>query len=495
MPKRKEMTVMKRKNLIYMIITACPVALSMVLLFCLSAFISGTSVKAATQEPVATRLYAAYNGPAVKVGEKYDKSKLSVTIYYDMGGARNLEESEYTVSTDIVEKTGQNTILVMYRDLVTNFHITGRALTGINVSPKKYDYGLGNMPDCQDLYVTGTYSDGSVETIEDGFEIFPKALTSIGQHEVTVLYEGKQAKCSVYARNWTDVVAINATFNGEEIIADCPINKNDFTVMVVYSDMLSERITTFSMSTDMFHDSGTQSLTISYGGMSKTIQVNVIERYVVGMRAEYTGGDVLVGRKLRRDNLHVYLKYVDGGEAETTEYTLHSLKIGYIGDNLITVYYGDKFSADVTIKGVEVKKPDFDYASIGYADNGKQRVRIDTAIPKYLDKDSVTIKSLTNKSVKKAYRKLKLKEGSYIAFEYGFKNPDDELELPLTVRITIPEGFDPEHTFLYYCPNRKSILGRMNKKAVDSDTFEFTLFKAGTYMLVCSDELTENVEK
>ena len=115
-----------------------------------------------------------------------------------------------------------------------------------------------------------------------------------------------------------------------------------------------------------------------------------------------------------------------------------------------------------------------------------------TAIPSYLKKSAVYVKSLANKTVKKAYRKLKVKSGSYIAFDYGFTDTADESELPINVRITVPEGYDIDHTFLYYCPNRKTIVGRMNRKVINARTFECTLFNTGTYMLVYSPQLTEN---
>ena len=52
-----------------------------------------------------------------------------------------------------------------------------------------------------------------------------------------------------------------------------------------------------------------------------------------------------------------------------------------------------------------------------------------------------------------------------------------------------------DHTFLYYTPNRKTVLGRVNKTVISDTVFECTLFKTGTYMLVYSEELEDEDEE
>ena len=494
---------MKKKIFDYAILTGC---LTIVILFFANGifgFGGGTTKAGAsdatatpinnwatpTPTPKAVRLVAGYSGTSVTVGEEYDKDKLSVIAYYDYGEPKELKPSEYTVSSDIVYKNGMNTIIVVYRDLTTMTYVYGRSLVGISVSPLKYEYGIGNMPDKRDLNVTGLYSDGSIKTITDDYVIYPQKLETLGSQEISVYYQGKEAKCRVSARDWTSVAAIAVTCNKPEIVTNIPLSKDDFTVMVVYTDLTAERVSTFTMSRNVFYDSGKQPITISYGGVSKTINLNVTERYVTGVRAEYTGGDVLVGRKFRRENMHVYIKYVDGEEEETEYYTVDNSTIRYVGKNTITVYYGDKLSSQVTIEGTAYQNPNFDYVSSDLVTNGKVVVKVDTAVPWYIEEDCTTLAAVPDKNVKKAYRKLKLKSGSYIAFNYGFENFNDELEMPLSVRVTIPDEYDIEHTYLYYCPNNKTVLGCIDRKIVSSKTFECSLFKTGTYMLVYSDEL------
>jgi len=448
-----------------------------------------TQTVVATPTPYPQRLEAAYTGPAVIVGEKYDENFLTVTVVYNDGSQENV--TDYTVSTEIVQNTGLNTIVVMYGDMVTKAFVYGRKLLNISVSPIRYEYGVGNMPDCRDLTVTGTYSDGTVEVINDSFDIYPEKLEKEGKQEITVVYGDKEASCSVFAKKWNSVLSINVSYNKDQMVTNMKIDRNDITVIAVYDDLTAERISTYTLAKEIYYDTGKQPLTVTYEGITKSVDIEVIERYIVGLKAEYTGGAVVVGRKYRTQDMHVYLQYVDGEDVETDDYTVHTRKIRYVGNNLMTVYFGDDFSASVIIEGIEESKPDFEYVSEGTATNSKAEITVSTAIPKYLSTDSIEIKGIKNIIMKKAYRKLKLKNGEYITFTYEFTDTDNESELPLQCRITIPEGYDMDHTFLYYTPNRKSILGRTNKTVIDERTFECTLFKVGTYMLVCSEELID----
>ncbi len=449
-----------------------------------------TQTAVATPTPFLERIDASYTGPSVIVGKEYDKSMIIVTATYSNGAQENI--TDFNVSSDFVQTTGMNTIIVLYRDLSTKVYIYGRRLEHISVSPRKLEYGIGNMPDCKDLRVVGVYSDGSVEEIEDNFDIYPDVIDKEGNVEVTVTYQGKQASCNVFGKKWDQLVALSVSYNKPNAITNVKLDRNDITVMAVYSDLSSERITTYAIEKDLYVDSGKQLLTVVYGGIRKQTEISVIERYIVGVSAEYTGGEVVVGRTFRKADMHVYLEYVDGAKEETEDYTVHTRKIRYIGNNVISVYYGDKFSDTVIIEGIELREPDFSYVSRGTASNGNVSIKVSTAIPQYLDENAIEIKGLKNSTVKKAYKKLKLRSGTYIAFTYDFANPDEETELPLNVRITIPAGFDIEHTFLYYTPNRKTILGRTNKKIIDDNTFECTLFRTGTYILVYSDQLVED---
>jgi hypothetical protein len=449
-----------------------------------------TQTVIATPTPMATRLEAAYSGNSVIVGKEYDKNNLIVTVVYDTGVRENV--TDYTVSSDIIQQNGLNTIIIMYKDMTAAAYIYGTELVNISVSPIKMDYGLGNMPDKDDLTVMGTYSNGVVAPITDDYEIYPEKLERVGSNAVTVKYQGKEATCMVYAKKWESVLALNISYDKPQMVTNMKINRDDITVMAVYSDLSAERVTTYELEKEIYYDTGKQPLTVIYGGVKKSIDIDVIERYIVGLEAEYTGNPVIVGKKFRDEDLKVYLHYVDGELVETKDYTLHTRKIRYIGNNVVNIFYGDKFSADVVIEGIEEKDPDFDYVSHLSVYNGKYSMTIDTAIPRYLGVDCLVAEPQKNSSIKKAYRKLKLKKGKYMVFSYEFEDPNDELELPLPVRITIPEEFDMDHTFLYYTPNKKSIMGRTPRVILDDRTFECTLFKVGTYILVYSKELNED---
>ena len=453
-----------------------------------------TRTVVATPTPVPDRLYAAYEGDPVIVGREYNKKDLLVTLTYNDGSTEVIPETEYTVSSDIVSKKGTNTIVIMYRGMTAKAYIYARELLSISATTMENEYTVGNMPDSREISVVATYSDGSVELIEEGYEVYPDKILEVGRQEITITYEGMKTTCYVYGVKHGPVLNISVSYDKPNMYTNLKINRDDITVMAVFDDMSTERISTYTIEREVYYDTGKQPLTVTYGGITKTIDIEVVERYIIGIKAEYTGGVVIVGRPFRNADMHVYLQYVDGEYVETDDYTVHSRKIRYIGNNLVNVYYGDKFSASVIIQGTELVNPNFDYVSSGTATNGTATLKIRTAIPRYLSKDSIVITDISKKKMKKAYRKLKVKSGDYIAFDYEFADADDELELPLTVRVTIPDEYEMEHTFLYYTPNRKTVLGRTNKTVLNDKTFECTLFKAGTYMLVYSESLVEKEE-
>ena len=164
-------------------------------------------------------------------------------------------------------------------------------------------------------------------------------------------------------------------------------------------------------------------------------------------------------------------------------YTVYNKIIRYNGDNTIKIYLGD-FSTSVTIVGCEPGEPDFTYVSTAECNSNGYDISIETAIPRILDTDVTVAKKISKAKLKHLYRILGTKTDSYLGFSFGFENNDHEQYLPLAIRLKLPADFKPEYTELYYSPNNKTILGCMNKMAVNEDTLQITIFKAGTYMLV-----------
>ena len=263
---------MKRKPSDYIIITICLIIVGLFLFNGVNGTGSDVKVSAAgssqitqtvvaTPTPVPAELVANYSGPTVIVGEKYDKNYLTVTLSYNNGTSEII--TDYTVSSDIVLKRGMNTLIIMYKDMAAKAYVYGRELLSISASPVKYDFGVGNMPDSKDFTVMGSYSDGSLEVIQDEFKISPERLEEPGKQEVTISYGGKETACYVFGKDRGKVLSLSVAYNKPTMVTNMKINRNDITVIAVYDDFSTERITTYTLERDIYYDSGKQPLTVT----------------------------------------------------------------------------------------------------------------------------------------------------------------------------------------------------------------------------------------
>lgn len=452
-------------------------------------------LRAAYEEPAPAKLTyitVEYVGTILDVGDTINLKDLKVLAVYSDGSKDQVED--FTMTGYTVEKDGQNDFLVIYEDKSAKVSIRAKKIVNITVSANKNQYSVGNQLGKRDVTVTVLYSNGSAEILKEGYEVINEVISHIGRHDVTVKYKGFTASCMVSGVNQREVKSLVVQCDNRTIVQNTPINREEFIVTAIYENLSSENINTFTLSEQSFSDTGKKKLRISYANAYKDIEFEVLENYPVELIVTYTGRPVIVGREFRMEDIKASVKYYNGEVIETTDISVHSKRIRYIGDNKVAVYYGSKLSAEVVIPGTEIDEPDFDYVSELSATNGRLSCTIKTALPKYLPSDCITTKSIKKTVLKKAYKKLGFKKGDYIGFTFEFVDDDDELELPLTIRITLPEKFDAEHTRLYHTPNRRTILGCTNYNIIDDNTIEVVIFKTGSYILVHSEEIDAQEE-
>ncbi|MCR5768430.1 MAG: bacterial Ig-like domain-containing protein [Lachnospiraceae bacterium] len=430
---------------------------------------------------VIVSLTAFYSGENVLVGEEYDLEKLTVYAIYDDGYVQ--ETKDFSVTGRIISKEGDNTFVAMALGVTGTFNVYGKRVASITAESARYSFTVGNAPDTQDLKVQARYSDNSYDYVKEGYVISPSVFTEPGSQTIAITYRGSVATIPVTVKEAPEMRQLNVFYKGGDVHTNCPIDRNDLTVNAIYVDNTSERITTYELLTNDFLSEGEQKITVSYRDQTASVKVNVLPLEVTSIRARYLGDEVIIGTEYDPRYLYVYATYSNGNEERTDAYTVYNKIIRYNGDNTIKIYLGD-FSTSVTIVGCEPGEPDFTYVSTAECNSNGYDISIETAIPKILDTDVTVIKKISKAKLKHLHRILGTKTESYLGFTYGFENNDHEQYLPLTVRLKLPADFKPEYTELYYSPNNKTILGCMNKMAVNEDTLQITIYKAGTYMLV-----------
>ena len=148
------------------------------------------------------------------VGEAFDKEGLEVTATYSDASTQKV--SDYTLSlADGYEFTeedfGNKQVKVTYQEKTADFtvKVLKVRLTGIRLDTKavKAIYRLGEEFDPTGLVVYGQYNNGT-EARVSGYTISQPDLSSYGEHEVYVDYEGYRATFTVEVRQdeWYEII-------------------------------------------------------------------------------------------------------------------------------------------------------------------------------------------------------------------------------------------------------------------------------------------------
>lgn len=438
---------------------------------------------------VLTGIDAFYLGDSVEIGDDIDKKKLKVNALYDDGSYQELTGG-YEVPDTKVTVLGTNKFLVVYRGHTAVFYVQGMKLDSIMAECMKFGYGLYNGLSTRDLTVMAIYSDGSSRQLtKEQYTYEPVIFSTSGVQNVTVKYKGKTAQFTVMVNQEKAIKSLSVSYEDPEITIGEEINREKLVVTAVYNDetFSTERIETYSTDVTKFEKVGENTLNVRYRGLSASCTFNVIARTITGLSAKYIGEDIEVGDEVQRKDLEVKVTYNQTFEAVTDDYGIYDTVIRYIGENQIKIFIGDR-STNVIVNGIEPLPIDFSYVSEFPVRSGEYSFIISTAIPKRLPQDAVAGTIFKKTKLTKAYRKLKTKTGWYCGIDFEFKDDNNEVYLPVAVRIQVPAGMEPEYTELYYTPNRKSIVGKMNKKIVDENTFEVLVFKTGIYMIVYDPE-------
>ena len=438
-------------------------------------------------------LTAYYNGGSVVIGNDYDEKLLEVTLIYDDGTLEKVDT--YDVSGKKVTTEGENKFVIIYKGFTAQFYVMGKKISGVSALLYRYSYSVGNGPDSKDMLVTLNYSDGSSDTTTD-YVVSPAVCQKVGSQELTVISHGQTTKVTVWGGEVKQMRSLSVSWDATyKPITGEVIAKKDLSVIAVYADYSTERVTSFELITQRFANAGENELKVAFRGMTATTKIQVEARVATDIRAEYKGPGVYVGEAPDKANIEVYVTFNDGREMKVDDYTMKPELIEYAGENKIRITY-DKVGTDIYVKGAEEPAPDFDRASKVELESDYGNFTVAVAVPRRLDSDDfLDVTMLKKNKVKKLMKKLKI-TGDYIPIDIQFTDEDNEAELPLPLRITLPGDFDIKYTYLYYSSNVRTQACRL---AIEIDektkSIEPKLFsKVGTYILVCDPtiEMTED---
>lgn len=430
------------------------------------------------QEAELVSISASYLGPAVMIGDEIDVSKLTVTATYNDGVTDEIKD--YTIVSKTVTQEGVNQLMVIYKGKTASFYVTGKKLLSIYAYYAGPLISVGNSVNRNDVKVLASFGDGSSENLTD-FVLQTNVITVVGKNTLYLTCQGKVMQIDVYGTEPKEITALYATYSGDTVTVGSSVDPDDLVITAAYKDGSSERINNYVITPEVIGATGTQVLVAYYRGKTVSFNVVGVNKQLTGLSAKYVGDAVGVGYSVNPIDVQVTGSYNDGTTATIKNFSLLSSAITYVGYHVVTVEV-DGRKAEIIVQGVAEQKLDFSNASDFTITNGKNKATVSVSVPKSLAKTSITGSSIANATVSKLLTRA-VRKSSYIAFEVEATNEEVIEQFPLTMKITVPSEFKLANTSLYFTPNRKSVIGKMNITTVGPNIIVVTIFHPGTYIL------------
>ena len=223
-------------------------------------------------------------------GQPFDPTGLAVLAVYTDGTKEPLEEGEYEiVIPDDFLSPGTHAIKVTYQGFVASFEVTVREKTviGLTISknPNKMEYIEGTPFDDAGMELTLKYDNGTTEKINTGWKIVSYDFSKIGKRDVVISYQGCETTLTV------DVVAkslvsisVSKNPNKMEYVEGTPFDDAGMELTLQYNNNTTETIDTgWKIISYDFSTPGQTEVTISYGGKTATLTVNVTQKTLTGI--------------------------------------------------------------------------------------------------------------------------------------------------------------------------------------------------------------------
>jgi len=449
-------------------------------LFVMSAAVAIISARAGTETPA--YITAEYNGGAVVVDGKLDRADLTVNAVYADGTI--VEVTDYTLSTDVVKSEGENRIAVIYLGKTTSFTVTGKEVDEIFPFYTGELISIGNAVDARNVSVFIAFSDESYEQVYD-FELENITVTEVGENQVTVKYGKKSTTFTVEGQENKEISSLIVTYTGDAVMLGNLIDRDKIFVTAAYADATVESIVNYDISTDTPTMLGINTIVVSYRGKTATFTLEGIERTIESLSAVYNGNPIEIGKDVRKADITVTATYSDGVSEEVTDFYLPSPTIYYIGTHTKTVHYMG-LTADIYVTGVEQAETDYSNAATFTATNSIKTLTCTIAVPNGVDNSLIEFTNLRKVQISKALTR-EVRKSNFIVFEIDASQIEDEL--PLEMKVYVPEDMTADQCVLYYTPDRYTTIGVMEYEITGDDEITTTLYKSGTYILTCETRL------
>ena len=485
---------MKKKSIIKYILPVLAVV------FAVTAWFGTRQASGAVQKLEEIEAY--YVGSAVEVGKEINLKDIYISakyyIYNGQSGYYDYEDVKkgFTVAPSVIKNKGDNQVVVSYKDKTCVITVQGKVVESITADFTGEELYVGASIPMGKVDVYAYFSDGTYEKVRK-FNLSQPTVTKEGLNSVTVSYNGKTAEIFVYGKAPLAVEEIMAYYVGKPVIAGNDISKNDIEVHALYNDGTMKQIKNFNISPSIAEQEGENDIVVSYGNMETVIQVYAEARYVTEMRARYIGPGVIVGKKVPKEEIEVIVTYNDGSDEAIKNYELYGDEIFFEGENMVLVYL-DAFMEEIIVPGVIGFAANYDNAISNYFTSADYSfyTEVTLGMPVELDSDKFMLRRPDQDMVEYVVQRV-VSTDEFIGFDLFYDDDEMVLEFPMALKVTVPDGFDPEKFGVYYTPNQSTIMAKVDGSFLDEtqEEYEFIVYEPGTYILVheVSNRLVEEI--
>lgn len=199
-----------------------------------------------------------------KKDEHFNGSGLSVKATYNNG--TSAEISDYTISYPDMSSAGTKTVTITYDEQTATFDIDVIAISKIEITtlPNKLEYRKNETLDTTGLAVSTVWTDGSKETLADGYTVSDLDSAETGEKIITITYQDFTTTFTVEVV--ADAVGIRISHYPIKTYYKIGelLDLTGLVVVVVRQDGTEKEITDYTVSGFDSSKVGTKTITVSY---------------------------------------------------------------------------------------------------------------------------------------------------------------------------------------------------------------------------------------
>lgn len=292
-------------------------------------------------------------------GDDLDTSGMTLRVYYS-DGSTDLIDYGFSCSPKVLDVEGVCPITVSYGGKTDTFNVNVSSLNIESISVVTQDGELsGFAGTATNEFISSVmvyYNNGVQKSIVSGYTCKPEVLTEPGVQQITVSYNGFSSCFEVLVKNKAvEMLEILNYPNNLEYYTGENIDFSGLSLKAYYNDGTQQVLYDgFECCPDVFTESGTHLVTVSYGGCTTQFAVNIydIMPFTMQIISLPNKTEYIVGDTLDTDGLVLDVEYNNGTSALITDgYSVDTECFDSTGECCVTVYYeglSDSFTVNVS---------------------------------------------------------------------------------------------------------------------------------------------------